>query len=136
MRVGGFGPKSENRAAGARFLRTNRGGPLKWVEGTYLGLGKLGLRGWEVGIDRRVRVVWLGSKTENHAVGARFSRTNHGGACSWVVGTYLGLGKPGLRGWEVGIDQRVKVVWFGPKSETEPLGLGFCERITGVLLSG
>ena len=45
-------------------------------------------------------------------------------------------GKLGLRGWEVGIDQRVKVVWFGPKSETEPLGLGFCERITGVLLSG
>ena len=49
----------------------------------------------------------------------------------WVEGTYLGLGKPGLRGQEVGIDQRVKVVWFGPKSETELLGLGFCERIAG-----
>ena len=48
-----------------------------------------------------------------------------------MEGTYLGLGKPGLRGWEVGIDRRARVVWFGPTSETEPLGLGFRERITG-----
>jgi hypothetical protein len=79
-RVGGFRPKSENRAAGAQFLQTNHGGPLKWVEGTYLGPGKPGLRGWEVGIDWRARVVWLGSKTENRAIGAQFSRTNCGGA--------------------------------------------------------
>jgi hypothetical protein len=97
-RVGGFRPKSENRAAGAQFLQTNHGGPLKWVEGTYLGPGKPGLRGWEVGIDWRARVVWLGTKTENRAIGAQFSRTNCGGACSWVVGTYMGLGKLGLRG--------------------------------------
>jgi hypothetical protein len=64
-RVGGFGPKSENRAAGARFSRTNHRGPLKWVEGTYLGRGKPGLRGWEVGIDRRTRVGGFGPKTEN-----------------------------------------------------------------------
>jgi hypothetical protein len=87
--------------------------PLKWVEGTYLGLGKPGLRGWEVGIDRRARVVWFGPKTENRATRARFSQTNHGGPLKWVEGTYLGLGKLGLRSWELGIDRRARVRGFG-----------------------
>jgi hypothetical protein len=118
VRVGGFGPKSENRAAGARFSRTNCGGPLKWVEGTYLGLGKPGLRGWEVGIDRCARVVWCVPKTENRATGARFSRTNHGGLLKWVEGTYLGPGKPGLRSWELGIDGRTRVEGFGGETKS------------------
>ena len=38
--------------------------PLKWVEGTYLGLGKPGLRGREVGIDRRARGGGFGPKKQ------------------------------------------------------------------------
>jgi len=90
-----------------------------------LGLGKPGLRGWEVGIDRRARVVWFGPKTENRAIGARFSRTNCGGPFKWVEGTYLWLGKPGLRGWEVGIDRHARVGGFGPKSENRAAGARF-----------
>ena len=115
-RVGGFGPKSENRAAGARFSRTNCGGPLKWVEGTYLGLGKPGLMGWEVGIDRCARVVWFGPKTENRAVGARFSQTNRGGVLIWVVGCPLGWGKLRSRCWACAIRRCARgVVVVGPE---------------------
>jgi hypothetical protein len=78
-RVEGFGPKTKNRAAGARFSRTNRRGRLDWVEGTYLWQGKPELRGWEVGIGRRARVGGFGPKCEKRATGARFSRTNRGG---------------------------------------------------------
>src|ERR1700676_5456327 len=130
-RVGGFGPKSENRAAGAQFSRTNRGGACSWVVGTYMGPGKLGVRGWEVGIDWRARVGGFGPKSENRATGARFSRTNRGGACSWVVGTYMWPGKLGVRGWEVGIDWCARVGGFGTKSENRATGARFSRTNRG-----
>ena len=71
-RVGRFGPKSENQAAGARFLRTNHGGPLDWVEGTYLGRGELRFKGWEVGINWRARVEGFGRKPKNRATEVLF----------------------------------------------------------------
>ena len=134
MRVGGFGPKSENRAAGARFSRTNHGGACSWVVGTYMWPGKLGVRGWEVGIDWCARVGGFGPKSENRAAGARFSRTNCGGPLKWVEGTYLGLGKPGLRGWEVGIDRHARVGGFGPKSENRAAGARFSRTNRGGVL--
>jgi hypothetical protein len=82
--------KKRNRAAGAQFSRMNRRGALKWVEGTYLGLGKPRLRGWEVGTDRRARVVWFGPKTKNRAIGARFSRMNCGGGSD--LGSWMSIG--------------------------------------------
>ena len=80
MRVGGFGPKIKNQAAGAQFSRTHRGGPLDWVEGTYLGRGELGLKGWQAEIDRCVRGGGFGWKIGNQAARAWFLRTNRGGA--------------------------------------------------------
>jgi len=100
VRVGGFGSKSENRATGARFSRMNHGGPLRWIEGTYLGRGKPGLRGWEVGIDRRMRGGCFGLTTQNQATGARFWQTKSGGgAFFWVEGTLLWWGTLGLGWW-------------------------------------
>jgi hypothetical protein len=114
VRVVWFGPKTENRAAGARFSRTNRGGGARsWVAGTYLGPGKPGLRSWELGIDGRTRVEGFGGETKSRAAVARFSRTNRGGPLKWVKETYLGLGKPGSRSWELGIDGRTRVEGFG-----------------------
>jgi hypothetical protein len=40
----GFGGKTNNRAAGARFWRTQCVGAMRQVEGTISGWGKLGLR--------------------------------------------------------------------------------------------
>ena len=76
---GGFGWKTENRAAGARFSRPKCGGALIWVEGTQFGWGKLGLKGWEVGINGRVRVGGFGWKTENEPPGLGFRERNMGG---------------------------------------------------------
>lgn len=114
-RVGRFGPKSENQAAGARFSRTNHGGPLDWVEGTYLGRGELRFKGWEGGIDPCARVGVFGPKSENRAAEAQFSRTQRGGPLNWVEGTYLGRGEPRFKGWEVGINRRARVEGFGGK---------------------
>jgi len=117
-RVGGFGPKRENRAAGARFLRTNHGGPLDWVKGTYLGRGRSGFKGQEVGIDPHARVGGFEPKIENQAAGARFLRTNCGGCHQSIEETSLWRGKPGLRGWEVEIGRRARVGGFWPKNKT------------------
>jgi hypothetical protein len=87
------------------------------VEGTRLGWGKPGLKGWEVGIGRCARVGRFGWKIENQAVRARFSRTKHGGACIWVEGIQLGWGKLGFKGWDVGIDRCARVGGFGWKIE-------------------
>lgn len=86
-RVGGIGPKIENGAAGARFLRTNCEGPLDWVKGNYLVRGKLGFKCQEAGIDPRARVGGFRPKCGNRAVGAWFSQTTCGGAHIWVEGT-------------------------------------------------
>jgi hypothetical protein len=130
-RMRGYRWKIENRAAGDRFSRTKRGGARIWLEGIQLGRGKMGFNGWEVGIDRCARVSGYGWKIENRAVGARFSRTIRSGARIWLEGTQLGRGKPGFKGWEVGIDHCTRVGGFGRKIENELVGLGFCERNAG-----
>jgi hypothetical protein len=132
-RVGGFGSKRKNRATRAQFSQMNHGGPLRWVEGTYLGRGKPGLRGWEVGIDWRTRVGGFGSKRKNRATGAQFSQMNHGGPLRWVEGTYLGRGKPGLRGWEVGIDRCARGGCFGLTTQNRAPGLQFLRKSQGGL---
>ena len=50
------------------------------IEGTFLWQHKLGLRGWEVGINQYMRVGGFGWKTKNGAAEARFSQTKHRGA--------------------------------------------------------
>jgi hypothetical protein len=72
VRVGEFGPKCKNQAIGARISQMHYGRALNWVEGTYLGWSKLGLKGQEVGIDLYAKVGGCGPKTENQATGAWF----------------------------------------------------------------
>jgi len=76
-------------------------------------VGSIGFKGWEMGIDRCARVGGFGWKTENRATGARFLRTKRGEAQIWIEGTHLGRGKPGFKGWEVGIDRCARVGGFG-----------------------
>ena len=68
------------------------------VEGTYLWWGQLGWRSRDVGIDWCARVGVFGGRTKDRATMARFWLTQHREAHSWVVGTHLGQGRPGLRG--------------------------------------
>ena len=51
----------------------------------------------------------LGRKLKTEPWGAWFSRTKRGRANNAIGGTYLGWGKPGFGGWEVGINQRARV---------------------------
>ena len=60
-RGAGLGLKIKKRAAGAQFSRTTCAVVCIRVEETYLGPGKLGLRWWQVKIDRRARVGGFGA---------------------------------------------------------------------------
>jgi hypothetical protein len=69
----------------------------------------LGLKDWEVGIERRPRErVDMGQNSENRAAGARFQQAKHGEAWNLAVGTWLGWGKPELKDWEAEIKRRAR----------------------------
>src|ERR1700683_2562547 len=60
-----------DRAVGARFWRTPRAGACRWVEGTWLGWGKPGLRWWGCSIERHTRGA-VGPKSESGLPGLGF----------------------------------------------------------------
>jgi hypothetical protein len=65
VRVGGdLGGKSKNGAARAQFWLTKHRGTQCWVERTYLGWGKRGLKGWEAEIDWHTRVGGILAKNQ------------------------------------------------------------------------
>jgi hypothetical protein len=68
-------------------------------------------RSYEAGIWGPSGARWgeeFGQITENRAAGAQFWRTHSGGARSWMVESYLGRGKPKLKGREVWIDRHAR----------------------------
>jgi len=48
--------KKQKLSCGGSVVTNETWGAYNAVVGTHLGWGKLGLKGWEVGIDRRTRV--------------------------------------------------------------------------------
>ena len=68
------------------------------VKGTYLWWGQLDWRDQDVRINWCMRVGEFGGRTKDQATMAWFWLTQHREAHSWVGGTHLGWGRPGLRG--------------------------------------
>jgi hypothetical protein len=128
VRVGEFGGKTKNQAAGGSVLANATQGWWIWVVGSHLVWGKLVFEGWEVEIYQCVRVGDLGRK-KNQAAGAQFSQTNCRGWWIWVVGSHFVWGKLGFQGWEVEIYWHAKVGDLGEKTKPKPPGLSFHKQI-------
>ena len=80
---------------------------------------------------------WLEPKTKNRAAGAWFWRMKCGGACIWVVWTYLGWGAPDLRWWGGAIGWRARGgLGWSPKPKIELPELGFGKRNARGLVFG
>lgn len=77
-RRGGFGLQTKIQAIEALFLQTHHRGPIDWVEGTYLGRGKLGLRVGDLGQKPKTKLPGLGF--QEHIMGG-------GGALIRIIGT-------------------------------------------------
>jgi hypothetical protein len=103
-----------------------------------MGWATPGFEGREVGICGRARVGYSGEKKNgNRAAGAQTLRTHHGGWCICAAEAQMGWATPGFEGREVGICGRARGGLFGrTKTETEPLGLNFRERIAEGGVSG